>query len=91
MRVGVRVKPGARKDAVGGRWDGPSGEALIVSVAAPATEGKANLAVRTLLAKAFGVRKQDVELISGEKFRDKVVEISGAAEATKRLAELLDL
>ncbi|GAA3840563.1 hypothetical protein GCM10022243_03690 [Saccharothrix violaceirubra] len=72
FRFGIRVKPGARRDAVGGRW----GErALIVAVAAPAVEGQANEAVRRALARAFGVRRQDVEIVAGERGRDKVVRI----------------
>lgn len=73
MRFAVRVKPGAKKDAVGGRH----GDALVVAVAAPPVEGKANEAVRKALAKAFGVRRQDVVIVAGEKGRDKVVELPG--------------
>ncbi|MBP2338345.1 DUF167 domain-containing protein [Saccharothrix coeruleofusca] len=87
LRFGVRVKPGARRDAVGGRWgDG----ALVVAVAAPAVEGKANEAVRKALAKAFGVRRQDVAIASGERGRDKVVVIDPAPDdGAEVLAALL--
>ncbi len=87
LRFAVRVKPGARRDAVGGRWPAPPGDALVVAVAAPAVEGKANEAVRKVLAAAFGVRRQDVAIVTGERGRDKVVEIAGATPA--RLTELL--
>ncbi|GAA3062509.1 DUF167 domain-containing protein [Actinokineospora globicatena] len=76
MRFGVRVKPGARREAVGGRWG--DGDALVVAVAAAAVEGKANEAVRRALAAAFGVRSRDVVIVSGERGRDKVVEIDPA-------------
>ncbi|MCE7007452.1 DUF167 domain-containing protein [Kibdelosporangium philippinense] len=87
FRFAVRVKPGARKDRVGGRW----GEnALIVAVAAPAVEGKANEQLRVVLAKAFGVRKAAVSLVAGERGRDKVVELSPApTDAAERLNTLL--
>jgi uncharacterized protein len=87
FRFGIRVKPGAKREAVGGRWgDG----ALVVAVAAPAVEGKANEAVRKALAKAFGVRKQDVEVVAGERGRDKVVRLDPArAAAAEVLARLL--
>jgi uncharacterized protein len=78
------VKPAARRVAVGGRW---AGDALLVAVAAPAVEGKANEAVRRALATAFGVRPRDVTIVTGERGRDKVVEIAGGVPA--RLAELL--
>lgn len=82
MRIAIRVKPGARKEAVGGRH----GDALVVAVAAPPVEGKANEAVRKALARAFGVRRQDVVIVAGEKGRDKVVELPGDQA---RLDELL--
>ena len=82
MRVAIRVKPGAKKDAVGGRH----GDALVVAVQAPPVEGKANEAVRKALAKAFGVRRQDVVIVAGEKGRDKVVELP---DDQARLDELL--
>jgi uncharacterized protein len=82
VRFAVRVKPGARKTAVGGRH----GDALVVAVTAPPVEGKANEAVRKALATAFGVRGQDVVIVAGEKGRDKVVELPGDLA---RLEELL--
>jgi len=83
VRFAVRVKPGARRDAVGGMW---GTGALVVAVAAPAVEGKANEAVRKALAGAFGIRRQDVVIVSGERSRDKIVELPDAFE---RLRELL--
>jgi uncharacterized protein (TIGR00251 family) len=71
---------------VGGRWPAPDGDALIVAVSAPAVDGRANEAVRRALAEAFGVRRQDVEIVRGERSRDKIVELD-ADQA--RLAALL--
>ena len=82
MRVAIRVKPGAKKEAVGGRH----GDALVVAVQASPVEGKANEAVRKALAKAFEVRRQDVVIVAGEKGRDKVVELP---DDQARLEELL--
>jgi len=78
----VRVKPGARREVVGGRH----GDALVVAVTAPAVEGKANAAVCKALAKAFGIRRQDVTIVAGERGRDKVIEVPDAPD---RLDELL--
>jgi uncharacterized protein len=90
MRIAVRVRPGARADRVGGRWQGPRGTALAVSVRARAVDGKANDAVVTVLAAAFGLNRADVSIMSGHRGRDKVVELSGHPELiTARLAELL--
>ncbi|WP_033437771.1 DUF167 domain-containing protein [Saccharothrix sp. NRRL B-16314] len=88
FRFTIRVKPGAKREAVGGRW---GDDALVVAVAAPAVEGKANEAVRKALAKAFGVRKQDVDVVAGERGRDKVVQVDHAPTgAAELLARLLD-
>jgi uncharacterized protein (TIGR00251 family) len=87
MRFAVRVKPGASRTFVGGR----RGEALVVSVSAPALDGRANEAVRKALADAFGVRARDVTIVRGERGRDKLVELDPApANADEVLAALLD-
>jgi len=90
LRFAVRVKPGAPQVAVGGRWDGGPEPALRVSVAAAAVEGKANEAVRRAIAKAFGMRRQHVRIVTGERSRNKVVELDPApADAALRLVALL--
>ncbi|MFZ5480330.1 MAG: DUF167 domain-containing protein [Myxococcota bacterium] len=71
MRLAVRVKPGARKDAIVG-WEG---DELVVSVAAPAVEGKANEALVAFLAAEWGLRKRDVVIVRGEAARHKLVEV----------------
>ena len=82
MRFAVRVKPGAKREVVGGRH----GDALVVAVTAPAVEGKANDAVCKALAKAFGIRARDVTIVAGQRGRDKVIEVPDAPD---RLDELL--
>jgi uncharacterized protein YggU (UPF0235/DUF167 family) len=74
--VAVRVRPGAGRNRVGGRYDGPHGPALIVAVGAPAVDGRATEAVRKALAAALGVRPADVELKLGATSRDKVFTVS---------------
>ena len=86
----MRVRPGARVDAVGGRRDGPRGPALLVAVRARAVDGQANAAVEAALAEAFEVRRADVGIVAGYRSRDKVVEIRGGEPALQaRLAALL--
>jgi len=82
LRFAVRVKPGARREAVGGRY----GDALVVAVTARAIEGRANAAVCKAIAKAFGIRGHDVTIVAGERGRDKVIEVPDAPD---RLDELL--
>jgi uncharacterized protein (TIGR00251 family) len=75
-RLRVRVKPGARKDAI----VGVHGGALKISVTAPPEKGKANDAVVALLAKAFDVPMSAVEIVAGETSQDKVVVVELRAE-----------
>jgi uncharacterized protein (TIGR00251 family) len=70
MRVSVLVVPNARKNGVV-----EEGDHLKVYVRAPPVKGKANEAVIEVLAKFFGVKKSDMRIISGERSREKVVEI----------------
>lgn len=75
MRVAIRVKPGASRTAVGGRYS--DGSSLIVAVTAPAVDGKATEAALRAVAEAFGVRRSKVSLVSGERSREKVLEVDG--------------
>jgi hypothetical protein len=85
-RVAVRVRPGASRTRVGGRY----GDALVVAVSARAVDGAATEAVLVAVAEAFGVRRRDVELVSGAAARDKVVSVELAPDVVaRRLAELL--
>ena len=51
--------------------------ALLVRVTAPPVDGKANEAVRRLVAKRLGVPAGRVAVIRGESSRDKLVEVDG--------------
>ena len=77
MRILLRVKPGASRTAVRGRYDGPGGPALVVAVAARAVEGQATKAVLQAVATAFGVRRSAVTLVRGSTSRDKLVDVEG--------------
>ena len=59
--VPVRVQPRARRDEIVG-WDGST---LRIRVTAPPVDGRANDAVITVLAEAFGVPRASVGLVSG--------------------------
>jgi uncharacterized protein len=72
----LRVVPGTTHPGVVGRL----GDAWKVRVTAPPEGGRANEAVLALLADALGVRRRDLELISGRTSRDKVVTLSGLTD-----------
>ncbi|WP_051113914.1 DUF167 domain-containing protein [Actinopolymorpha alba] len=89
QRIAVRVKPGARRARVGGRYAGRNGPALVVAVNAPPVDGRATEAVRVALAQAFGVSIREISLVSGARSRDKIFEVV-APDVTARLESLLD-
>lgn len=91
MRILLRVRPGASRTAVGGRYDGVAGPALVVAVTARAVDGRATKAVLEAVAAAFDVRRSAVTLIRGATSRDKLVDIQGAESSIRpKLEGLLD-
>jgi uncharacterized protein (TIGR00251 family) len=84
-RISVRVQPSARQEELVGIRDG----VLTVRVRAPAIEGRANEALRRLLAKRLGVSRSAVTVIRGHRSRDKVIQIEGLDHPTllKELTE----
>lgn len=71
----VRAQPGARRNAVIGEHAGM----LKVAVTQVAEKGKANQAVIEVLAKALGVRKSHIELVSGTTSQEKRFVLRGIA------------
>ena len=79
----VKVVPKASRDRIVGELDG----ALKVAVSAAPERGAANAAVCKLIAKALGVRAQQVIVASGHASPRKTLRISGVhAEAVQALA-----
>jgi uncharacterized protein (TIGR00251 family) len=73
----VRAQPGARKAGVLGEQGG----ALKVAVTAPPEDGRANKALTELLRELLGLKRSQVELLSGETSRDKKFLIRGLTKA----------
>ena len=63
----VRAFPGARRNEVRGSANGQ----LRVAVTQAAENGKANRALRIVLAESLGVRRSQVEFLSGASSSDK--------------------
>ena len=82
-RLQLRIVPNAKRNEVIGEY----GDAVKIKVAAPALEGKANEALLEFIAEKLHVHRRDITLITGEKSRDKRIEIASldAAEARARL------
>lgn len=72
-RLALRVQPRAGRNEIAGERAG----ALLVRVTAPPLDGKANAAVRRLIAKRLGVPPSRVSIVRGESSRDKVVQVDG--------------
>jgi uncharacterized protein (TIGR00251 family) len=71
MLIKVRVIPKARQNKII-----EEGGSFKVYLTAPPVEGKANQALLQLLAEHYNVKKNKVKIISGEKSRNKIIEIS---------------
>lgn len=74
----VRVTPKGGRDAVVGPWVASDGRVwLALKVSAPPENGAANEAVRRLLAKAAGLARSAVTLLSGDTAREKKLKLDG--------------
>jgi len=70
----VRVVPRASRSEIAGEHDG----ALRIRVTAPPVDGAANEEVIRVLAKALGVTRSAVAIVSGETSKTKRVRVRGA-------------
>jgi uncharacterized protein (TIGR00251 family) len=77
----LRVTPRARQNKVAGK----GGDAWKVSVTAPPEDGRANDAVIELLADALGIKRRQIEILTGLSSRNKVVRIAGLTDADVRV------
>ena len=76
VQVSVRAHPRAARDRV--RWEG---KVLHVWTTRPALEGAANRAVLEAVARELGVAPSRLRLRTGERSRDKRIEVLGEAGA----------
>ena len=76
--LSVHVQPGARHTAVAGFH----GDAVKLRVAAPAEAGRANDAVRHLVASVLGARPADIVIVSGATSRRKRLALHNVAPTT---------
>jgi uncharacterized protein (TIGR00251 family) len=73
LLLSLHIQPGAKRSEVAGLH----GDSLRVRIAAPAVDDKANAALLAYLADRFDVPKRNVTLLSGERSREKRVQIVG--------------
>lgn len=72
-RVTVRLQARARRNELGGIRDG----VLLARVSAPPFEGRANEALRRLIARRAGVAPSRVTIVGGKRSRVKLVRVEG--------------
>ena len=72
----VRVQPKASRNQV----DGFSAHRLRLRVTAPPQDGKANVAVISLLAETLGLPKSRLRIIRGHGSREKVVQVTSITQ-----------
>ena len=70
MKINVRVIPRAKKPEIIELEDG----SLKVKLISPAEGGRANKELISVLSKHFNLSKSQIQIISGEKSRNKVIE-----------------
>jgi uncharacterized protein YggU (UPF0235/DUF167 family) len=65
---------------------------LRIQLLAAAVEGKANEGLQQLLAESFGIKRRDVQLLSGEHSRKKRVLLRGLSleEVSDKIAMIHD-
>ncbi len=70
---------------------GLHGDAIKVKVTAPPVEGKANMALQRFIAKKLDLAASQIEIMAGQRSREKILRISGIsrAEVEKALGILL--
>jgi len=80
VRLRIKAVPGSSRS----RIDGWIGDALKVRVTAPPEGGKANAAIEATLARALGLPRQSVRVVSGRASPRKLIEIDGISEEEAR-------
>ena len=77
LTLQLHVQPGAARSG----WAGRYGPALKLRLAAPPVDGKANRACVAWLAQSAGVPRNAVQILQGERTRDKLVRIAPLTQA----------
>ncbi|MEH6565866.1 MAG: DUF167 family protein [Halopseudomonas sp.] len=81
LLLDLHLQPGASR--IG--FAGLHGDRLKVRISAPPVDGKANSMLQVFLADAFGVRKQQVSLLSGQSSRQKRIAINAPQQLPAEL------
>ncbi len=72
----VRVQPRSSGNEICGIY----GDAIKIKLASPPVEGEANESLINFLAKSLNVSKGQIEIISGQKSKNKLIKIIGVTK-----------
>jgi len=81
LTLNIKVEPRSSRAGIVGSY----GDALKVKLTSPPVEGKANMELIEVLAREFGIKKKDVQIVSGHNSKNKVVKLSGVTENKVKL------
>jgi uncharacterized protein (TIGR00251 family) len=73
--INARIIPKSSRNEIIG------GDVVRIKVTSPPVDGKANKAVITLLSKQLKIPKKDVQIVSGEKSRNKKIRVYGISRS----------
>ena len=72
----VKVVPGSSRTEIVGRYNGM----VKIKVAAPPEQGKANKMLTAFLAEQLGIRKNDIQIVSGQTSSIKQLKLEGVTQ-----------
>ena len=86
-QIRVRVRPRSARSEITGYRDG----LLLVRLASPPVDGRANEELCRLVARRLGIGSSSVEVVRGIRSRDKVLRVTGidAGSLRKAIDDLL--
>jgi len=74
--IPAKIRPNSSKEKVIGEY----AEKLKIAVTSPPEKGKANKAIVKTLAKWLNIKTSDIQIISGEKSKDKEIFVRNITE-----------
>jgi len=80
IELRIKAVPGASRDDLAGML----GDRLKVRVSAPPEGGKANKAIVALIARELGIKRAQVEVVSGRTNPEKTLRIAGVDTSAVR-------
>ncbi len=74
--IPVKIQPNSSKEKVMGEY----AEKLKIAVTSPPEKGKANKAIVKALTKWLNIKTSDIQIVSGEKSKDKEIFVRNITE-----------